>query len=232
MTLAPRILVVDDEPVILSVLKDRLTAEGFEVLQAADGEEALRLEASQPLDLIILDLMLPKVDGYEVCRRIKDHSTVPIIILSARGDELDKVVGFRMGVDDYLTKPFSPSELVWRVRAILRRWQKQEGQTERKKGPLVVGNIFIDPEKRLVMVGGQTVYLTAREFEVLFHLAAHPGMVFTREQILALLGEEGSAEERKNVTSLMSRLREKIEADPGRPAHLKTVWGVGYKLDP
>ncbi len=225
-----KILVVDDEPQILKVVDARLHKEGYTVVTAADGEQALKKFAEQVPDLVVLDLMLPKLDGFEVCREIHKTSTVPIIILSAKGDEVDKIVGFQLGVDDYLTKPFSPSELALRIKAVLRRTAGRGAQHEQETTAVACGELHIDRQKRVVKVRGVPVDLTAKEFEFLWLLATHPEYVFTREQLLYQIWESDYTGDLNNVTVLVSRLREKIEQDPANPVYIKTVWGVGYKL--
>ncbi|MBS4025709.1 MAG: response regulator transcription factor [Clostridia bacterium] len=225
-----RILVVDDEPDILKILKYRLAKEGYEIITAMDGEEALaKFENERPV-LIVLDLMLPKLDGFEVCRIIRERSSVPIIILSAKGDELDKLLGFRMGVDDYLTKPFNPTELVLRIQAVLRRINERRQEIWSKRDQIAVGDIVINKGERTVHVKESYIDLTAKEFECLWVLASHPNHVFSREQLAEQVWESDYPGDINNVTALISRLREKIEDDLGKPKYIKTVWGVGYKF--
>jgi len=224
-----KVLVVDDEPEILTIVEHRLVKEGYTVVTAADGEEALEVFDSFNPDIVILDLMLPKLDGFEVCRRLRARSSVPILILSARSDEIDKVVGFRMGVDDYVTKPFSPSELALRVGAVLRR-TRAAGRGEAEE-VVEVGGLRIDRRRRKVTVNGESVDLTVKEFDLLWFLASNPELVFTREQLLSQVWQSDYPEDRNNVTVLVSRLREKIEDDPSNPRYIKTVWGVGYKFE-
>ncbi len=203
--------------------------EGYQVSTASDGEEALRLAEREQPDLIILDLMLPRVDGFEVCRRLRAYTNTPIIILSAKGDEVDKVTGFRLGVDDYLTKPFSPTELVLRVKAVLRRTRaKDEGQALR----IVYPGLEMDLRTREVKVRGQPVSLTAREFDLLWLMASHPFQVFSREQLFTRIWGEEYLRDENTVTVMIRRLRSKIEQDPDSPAIIVTVWGVGYKFQP
>jgi len=222
-----RILVVDDEPNIREVVDQYLRREGYETIVAADGEEALARSADA--DLVILDLMLPKLDGLEVCRQIRGARDVPIIMLTAKSEEIDKLVGLGVGADDYVTKPFSPRELVARVGAVLRRAQGRP----RQPGDVVqIGGLRINPQLRTVERNGQTVDLTAREFDLLFYLAGHPGQVFTREQLLDQVWDFHFPGDTSTVTVHVRRLREKIEPDPMRPRYVKTVWGVGYKIEP
>lgn len=198
------------------------------MVTASDGEQGLRLFESAKPDLVILDLILPKIDGYEVCRIIRKASMVPIIVLSAKGDEVDKLVGFRMGADDYVTKPFSAAELAMRVAAVLRR---SDGTRDDREGAVLdFGDLCIDRRRRLVTVKGQKVQLTPKEFDLLWVLASHVEYVFTREQLLYQVWQSDYEGDVDNVTVLVSRLRDKIEEDPAHPRFIKTVWGVGYKF--
>jgi DNA-binding response OmpR family regulator len=223
-----RILVVEDEPMVAEVVERYLRRDGHDVRLAFDGQDALDQFAAQPADLIVLDLMLPKLDGATVCRKIRAASDVPIIMLSARGEEPDRLKGLDLGADDYVSKPFSPRELTARVRAVLRRAAKAAPPSRR----LEFERIQIDGKKRLVEVEGHRVEVTAREFDLLYHLASHPRQVFAREQLLASLWNDDVDVDASTVTVHIRRLREKIESDPARPRHVKTVWGVGYRFEP
>jgi DNA-binding response OmpR family regulator len=227
-----RVLVVDDEANIREVLCQYLAAEGFLVTQAADGHEALRMASSQPPDLIILDLMLPGLDGIEVCQRIRETSAVPILMLTARGEEPDKVTGFSSGADDYVTKPFSPREVVMRVQAIMRRLQAASVPAMVLDDTLHLGNLIIRPQLRTVERDGVSLDLTTKEFDLLVFLASHPRQVFSRQQLLDHVWDIGYYGDISTVTVHIRRLREKVEADPSQPQHIKTVWGTGYKFDP
>ena len=224
------ILVVDDEPIVREVVGRYLRQEGFAVAEAADGPEALRRFAAARPDLVLLDLMLPGLDGLEVCRRIRTQSNVPIVMLTAKGDETDTVIGLGVGGDDYVAKPFSPRELVARVKAVLRR--AGEPPPVADGDPLRFGRLTIRPDRRQVEVGGQAIDLTAREFDLLLFLASHPGRVFSREEMLDKVWDWAYASDGGTVTVHIRRLRQKIEPDPERPRHVKTVWGVGYKFEP
>jgi DNA-binding response OmpR family regulator len=224
---AARILVVDDEPTIRGVVEQYLRREGFSTIAAGDGEEAVRL--ADDADLVILDLMLPKIDGLEACRRIRARRDVPVIMLTAKSEEVDKLVGLGVGADDYVTKPFSPRELVARVQAVLRRTR---GLSHAPGDIIQVGDLRINPRLRTVERNGQAIELTAREFDLLHFLASNPGQVFTREQLLDQVWDFHFAGDTSTVTVHVRRLREKIEPDAVRPRYVKTVWGVGYKLDP
>lgn len=226
-----RVLIVEDEANIREVIAQYLELEGFMVLQAADGAEALRLAASQPPDLVVLDLMLPGIDGLEVCRRMRAQSAVPILMLTARGEESDKLTGFAVGADDYITKPFSPRELVVRVRAIMRRVAATRVPAMVLDGALRLGALVIQPQLRTVQRDGTSLDLTAKEFDLLFFLASRPGQVFTRQQLLDNVWDYDYFGDASTVTVHIRRLREKVELDPARPRHLKTVWGVGYKFE-
>ncbi|HKB46198.1 MAG TPA: response regulator transcription factor [Ktedonobacterales bacterium] len=226
-----RILVVDDEASIREVLTQYLELEGFTVLQAADGVEALRSAEAQPPDLIVLDLMLPGMDGLEVCRRLRATSAVPILMLTARSDETDKLAGFAVGADDYVTKPFSPREVVVRVQAIMRRIEATSVPAMVLDDTLHLGNLTIRPQLRYVEREGTPIELTAKEFDLLHFLATHPKQVFTRQQLLDNVWDYGYYGDASTVTVHIRRLREKVELDPARPRHIKTVWGVGYKFE-
>ena len=223
---AQRVLIVDDEATVREVVGRYLQRDGFCVQEASDGEAALRQLRESPPSLIVLDLMLPKLSGEEICRRVRAESNVPIIMLTARGREPDRLLGLELGADDYVVKPFSPRELVARVRAVLRR---SGGDTE--DGPLRVGNLEIDPAPRLVRRNGEPVSLTATEFDLLLLLARHPGQVFSRDQLLEAVWGWDFEGDPSTVTVHVRRLRVKIEDDVQRPRLLKTVWSVGYKLD-
>ena len=226
----PSILLVDDEPIVREVVERYLRQDGFDVAAAADGDEALRRFAAARPDLVLLDLMLPGVDGLEVCRRIRAQSNVPIIMLTAKADEVDTIIGLGVGADDYVAKPFSPRELVARVKAVLRRASAPPPTSD--GDPLRFGDLTIRPDRRQVEVAGRSVELTAREFDLLEFLTAHPGQVFSRDQLLDKVWDWSYASDGGTVTVHVRRLRQKIEADPERPRHVKTVWGVGYKFEP
>ncbi len=224
------VLVVDDEPMVTEVVGRYLEREGFAVAVAGDGEEALRLAREQPPDLVVLDLMLPKLGGLEVCRALRRESRVPIIMLTAKGEETDRILGFELGADDYVVKPFSPGELVARVKAVLRRVAPAEN-AEPTGNAIVIGDLRVNPITREVVVRGVPVTLTAKEFDLLYFLASHPGQVFTREQLMHQVWDFAYAGDASTVTVHVRRLREKIEANPERPRFVKTVWGVGYKFE-
>jgi DNA-binding response OmpR family regulator len=228
---AQHILIVDDEPSIREVVALYLQRDGFSVDAAADGRGALERAAARRPDLVVLDLMLPKVDGAEVYRRLRSLGDIPVIMLTARGTEGDRVAGLEMGADDYVVKPFSPSELVARVKAVLRRAQQLRAGADPRAAPVTVAGLRIDPAARLVEADGRPVALTAREFDLLWFLANHPGIVFTRSQLLDRVWGLDFFGDASNVTVIVRRLREKIEHDPSEPRRIVTVWGVGYKLE-
>jgi two-component system, OmpR family, alkaline phosphatase synthesis response regulator PhoP len=224
------VLVVDDEPAIVEIVRDYLADAGYRVSTARSGEEALRQVRSIRPDLIVLDLGLPGLDGLDVARAIRQSRRIPIIMLTARADEADRVVGLELGADDYVVKPFSPRELLARVRAVLRRSSVADELELDADRPLVVGDLTVDPPRRLVTVGEQTIEVTASEFDLLARMAAAPGRVFTRGQLLeAIHGVAVDAGERA-IDAHVKNLRRKIEADPHRPRRLVTVHGVGYRL--
>lgn len=227
-----RVLIVDDEASVREVLGHYLGVEGFDVLPAADGVTALQLFASTPPDLVILDLMLPGMDGIEVCRRMRATSAVPVVMLTARSEEAEKLAGFRAGTDDYVTKPFSPREVVMRVQAIMRRLEATSVPAMVLDDTVHIGALAIRPQLRRVERNGLPLELTAKEFDLLHFLASRPRQVFTRQQLLDQVWDYSYYGDASTVTVHIRRLREKIEPDPARPRHVKTVWGVGYKFEP
>ena len=227
-----RVLVVDDESNIREVLAHYLEAAGFAVIEAPDGAAALRLAASAPPDLVVLDLMLPGIDGMEVCRRLRAESAIPILMLTARTEEEDKLAGFGVGADDYVTKPFSPREVVVRVQALLRRVEALSVPAMVLDDTLRIGGLVIRPQLRQAERDGVLLDLTAKEFDLLHFLAEHPRQVFSRQQLLTQVWDIGYYGDASTVTVHICRLREKLEVDAARPHHLRTVWGVGYKFEP
>jgi len=221
---------VEDEPSIAEVVSLYLGRADFQVTQARDGQEAMQILKERLPNLVILDLMLPNVDGLAITRWLRDRSDVPIIMLTARREESDRIAGLEMGADDYVVKPFSPQELVSRVRAVLRRThQTSETQTEKA---LVFNDLQIDPITRLVEAQEQEINLTAKEFDMLWYMSNHPRQVFTRDQLLERIWGLSDYIDPSTVTVHMRRLREKIESDASNPKHIQTVWGVGYKFEP
>lgn len=228
MTAKQRVLVVDDEADIRSVVELYLRREGFEVETAADGEAAINAIMSRQPDLIVLDLMMPKMGGYEVTRTVREQFSIPIIMLTSREEESDKIVGLEMGADDYVTKPFSPRELAARVKAVLRRGGPIDEAKE--SAVITMGAMQIDPATRLVTVAGKDIVLTVKEFELLLLLAKNPGRVFNRDEILNKVWGYDFYGDTGTVTVHIRRLREKIETDAANPEYVLTVWGVGYKF--
>jgi len=224
------ILIVEDEPSIAEVVSLYLKRAGYQVAVAPDGQAALDSLGRRLPDLVVLDIMLPQVDGFSIARWLRDRSDVPIIMLTARREEVDRIAGLELGADDYVVKPFSPQELVSRVRAVLRR--TRGGAAQDTEAPLVFAGLRIDPRTRLVTLADSEIALTAKEFELLYWLARHPRQVFTRDQLLEAVWGQSKYIDASTVTVHIRRLREKIEHDPSSPAHLQTVWGVGYKFEP
>ncbi len=233
MTNQPQILVVEDEPSIAEVTRLYLKRAGYRVTLLADGQAALDFLSRETPDLVVLDLMLPGVDGLEITRWLRARSDVPIIMLTARREETDRVLGFEMGADDYVVKPFSPRELVSRVRAVLRRTQGAgAGPAAGGQAVLTFDGLVIDPNTRQVLVDDRQVTLTAREFDLLYLMARHPRQVFNRDRLLDLVWGMSEYIDPSTVTVHVRRLREKLEADPSQPRWILTVWGVGYKFEP
>lgn len=226
-----RILIVEDEPNIAEVVSLYLERADFTVRIARDGEAALKSLEQHIPDLIIMDLMLPEMDGFTLTRWLRERSNVPIIMLTARRDEIDRITGLELGADDYVVKPFSPQELVSRVRAVLRRAGKSQDSIQEEQ-PVVVGNLTINPLARTVLCNEKNIPLTAKEFDMLYLLVTHPRQVFTRDQLLERVWGEAEYIDPSTVTVHIRRLREKLETDPSSPSNLLTVWGVGYKFEP
>lgn len=224
------VLIVDDEPRIVEVIRDYLADAGYRVSTARSGEEALQHLRSITPDLVVLDLGLPGVDGLDVARTVRQRSAVPIIMLTARSDEADRVVGLEIGADDYVVKPFSPRELLARVRAVLRRSSADASATATSDAPLVVGDLTVDRARRRVTRGDQVVDLTAGEFDVLAEMAASPGRVYTRGQLMAVLHGVDTGSGERAIDAHVKNIRRKLEPDPRRPVYVLTVHGVGYRL--
>jgi DNA-binding response OmpR family regulator len=224
-----RVLLVDDEPMVREVLARYLEHDGYDVVTADDGVQALDRFGEHHPDLVLLDLMLPRIDGLEVFRRMRAIGDVPVIMITARGQEVDRIVGLDLGADDYVAKPFSPREVVSRVRAVLRRAAPPDDD-----GPtvLVAGDLEIDVERREVRKSGVPVRLTRKEFDLLAHMAARPGVTLSRTQLLEDVWDFAWDGDSSTVTVHIRRLREKIEDRPSDPARLITVWGVGYRFEP
>lgn len=225
------ILVVEDEPSIAEVVSLYLKRAGYHVQIASDGRQAMNILERQMPDFVILDLMLPQVDGLSLTRWLRDRSNVPIIMLTARREEIDRIAGLEMGADDYVVKPFSPQELVSRVRAVFRRLGQEQMEAESERS-LAFDGLTINPRSRVVTVLDSAIELTVKEFDMLYLLAQHPKQVFTREQLLERVWGGALYIDPGTVTVHVRRLREKIETDPSKPTRLLTVWGVGYKFEP
>jgi two-component system, OmpR family, response regulator ResD len=222
------VLVVDDEPIVREVVVRYLEREGYKTLEAGDGDLARRLVEQHSPSLVVLDLMLPGIDGLELCRWIRGRSELPIIMLTARGEEADRIVGLELGADDYVTKPFSPRELATRVRTVLRRSTPEAKHAER----LAFGDLVIDARTREVTKARAELRLTVKEFDLLWFFASHPRQVFSRDQLMDRVWGYEAALDTGTVTVHVRRVREKIEDDPAHPRVLQTVWGVGYRFSP
>ena len=224
---AMKILIVDDEKLLVKGIKFNFEQDGYTVETAYDGEEALRLAKDKSIDIIILDLMLPKIDGLSVCQKIRDFSRVPIIMLTAKADDIDKILGLEYGADDYLTKPFNILELKARVKAILRR-SRQEKTAERKRTESDDGNLEIDDNLRKIKIDGRWIELTSKEFDLMDLFINNPGKVYSRENLLDIVWGYDYPGDIRTVDVHVRRLREKIEPNPATPAYILTKWGVGY----
>jgi DNA-binding response OmpR family regulator len=222
------VLVVDDEPTIREIVVRYLQRDGYRTLEAADGTRARELLESDPPNLVVLDVMLPGTDGLELCRWIRARSKLPVIMLTARGEESDRIVGLELGADDYVTKPFSPRELTARVRTVLRRAEPTGAEDEQ----LTFDGLVLDAGTREVTKAGKAVRLTAKEFDLLWFLASHARRVFSREDLMRRIWGYSAALDTGTLTVHVRRLREKLEDEPSRPRHLETVWGIGYRFTP
>lgn len=226
-----KILVVDDEVEILNLLIKYLEREGYNVDSASDGQEGLQLFRKNKYDLIILDVMMPKIDGIELCKRLRNETNAPIVMLTAKDDEIDKVLGLRIGADDYITKPFSMTEFVARINAHLRRYLVLSGGlNSQNKSTLVFGELKIDLKSYSVYRGKKEIQLTAKEFELLKFFANNPNQVFTKAQIFKNVWDDTYIEDDNTVMVYIRRLRKKIEENPDKPRFVQTVWGIGYKF--
>jgi DNA-binding response OmpR family regulator len=224
----PTVLVVDDEPIVREVVVRYLKREGFRILEAGDGDRARELIEREPPNLVVLDLMLPGTDGLSLCRWIRSRSDLPVIMLTARGEEADRIVGLELGADDYVTKPFSPRELAARVRTVLRR----AAPPALREARLTFDELELDASTREVTRADEQLRLTAKEFDLLWFLASNPRHVFSRDQLMDRVWGYEAALDTGTVTVHMRRLREKVERDPSHPRFLETVWGVGYRFVP
>ncbi|MGN0353754.1 MAG: response regulator transcription factor [Muricoprocola sp.] len=225
--MANKVLVVDDEKLIVKGIRFSLQQEGMEVDCAYDGEEALNMVKEKSYDIVLLDLMLPKVDGLSVCQQIREFSSVPIVMLTAKGDDMDKIMGLEYGADDYITKPFNILEVKARIKAIMRRTNKPAA-AETKSKTIVVGDLMLDCESRRVSIAGKEINLTAKEFDLLELLVFNPNKVYSRENLLDIVWGYDYPGDVRTVDVHIRRLREKIEENPSEPKYVHTKWGVGY----
>ena len=225
--MANRVLVVDDEKLIVKGIRFSLEQDGMEVTCAYDGEEALTFAREQQFDIILLDIMLPKLSGFEVCQQIREFSNVPIIMLTAKGDDMDKILGLEYGADDYITKPFNILEVKARIKAIIRRTAKQEKKAD-TAGRIQAGDMTIERDNRRVYIEGREINLTAKEFDVLELLATHPNQVYSREKLLTMVWGTDYPGDARTVDVHIRRLREKVETNSSEPKYVHTKWGVGY----
>ena len=225
--MANRVLVVDDEKLIVKGIRFSLEQDGMEVTCAYDGEEALTFAREQQFDIILLDIMLPKLSGFEVCQQIREFSNVPIIMLTAKGDDMDKILGLEYGADDNITKPFNILEVKARIKAIIRRTAKQEKKAD-TAGRIQAGDMTIERDNRRVYIEGREINLTAKEFDVLELLATHPNQVYSREKLLTMVWGADYPGDARTVDVHIRRLREKVETNSSEPKYVHTKWGVGY----
>lgn len=226
-----KILIIEDDLSIAEVEKDYLELHDFEIDISVNGKEGLKRALEIPYDLIVLDLMLPDINGFEICKRIREDKEVPIIIVSARSDDIDKIRGLGLGSDDYMTKPFSPNELVARVKAHLKRYDRLLKKDDINNDIIQIKGLEINNKTRIVLVDGKSVELTVKEYEILLLLASNPNVVFSKEKIFLKIWGYDTDKDEPTITVHVRKLREKIEKNPSEPEYIKTVWGVGYKLE-
>ena len=225
-----RILIIEDESAIAELEKEYLVLSGFEVEVANDGEIGLNKALSEECDLIILDLMLPGVDGFEICRQVREKKNTPIIMVSAKKDDIDKIRGLGLGADDYMTKPFSPSELVARVKAHMARYERLVGSAIEENKVIEIRGLKIDTTARRVWINGEEKAFTTKEFDLLTFLAAHPNHVYTKDELFSEIWDMESIGDIATVTVHIKKIREKIEFDTSKPQYIETIWGVGYRF--
>ncbi|MEE0883748.1 MAG: response regulator transcription factor [Faecalimonas sp.] len=225
-----RILIIEDERTIAELEKDYLELSGFEVEVANDGEVGLKKALNEECDLIILDLMLPGVDGFEICRQVRAEKNIPIIMVSAKKDDIDKIRGLGLGADDYMTKPFSPSELVARVKAHMARYERLVGSAVEENKVIEIRGLKIDTTARRVWINGEEKAFTTKEFDLLTFLAAHPNHVYTKDELFSEIWDMESIGDIATVTVHIKKIREKIEFDTSNPQYIETIWGVGYRF--
>lgn len=224
------ILIIEDDKSIAELERDYLQANGFAVTIVTDGEEGLEEAEANPYDLVVLDLMLPGVDGFEICRRLRKKKDTPILMVSARKEDVDKIQGLGLGADDYMTKPFSPSELVARVKAHINRFERLSAKRDGETEVISVGSLSIEKQTRRVLVEGKDVALANKEFDILLFLASHPNIVFSKDELFVKIWGMEALGETATVTVHINRIREKIEPDPSSPRYIETVWGAGYRF--
>lgn len=225
-----RILIIEDEVSIAELQRDYLEINGYEVDIEKTGDKGLARALREDFDLIILDLMLPNIDGFEICRKIREFKNIPILMVSARKEDIDKIRGLGLGTDDYITKPFSPNELVARVTAHISRYERLVGSNEKKSKTISVRNLVIDKDARRVWVEGQEVNLTTKEFDLLLFLAENPNRVFSREELFDRIWNMDAVGDVSTVTVHIKKIREKIELDSSKPQYIETIWGIGYRF--
>ena len=225
-----KILIVEDESAIADLERDYLELSGFEVEVANDGQTGLEKSLSEEYDLIILDLMLPEVDGFEICRQVRAKKNTPIIMVSAKKDDIDKIRGLGLGADDYMTKPFSPSELVARVKAHMARYERLVGSAVEENKVIEIRGIKIDTTARRVWINGEEKTFTTKEFDLLTFLASHPNHVYTKDELFSEIWDMESIGDIATVTVHIKKIREKIEFDTSKPQYIETIWGVGYRF--
>ncbi len=225
-----KILIIEDENTIAELEKDYLELSGFEVKVSNDGQEGLEHALQEEYDLIILDLMLPNVDGFEICRRVREKKNTPIIMVSAKKEDIDKIRGLGLGADDYMTKPFSPSELVARVKAHLARYERLVGSAVEENKVIEIRGIKIDTTARRVWINGEEKTFTTKEFDLLTFLASHPNRVYTKDELFCEIWDMESIGDIATVTVHIKKIREKIEFDTSKPQYIETIWGVGYRF--
>lgn len=225
-----RVLIVEDDPTIAELERDYLEINGFSAEIVHEGAVGLQKALSDEYDLLILDVMLPKVDGFEVCRQIRLQKDMPILIVSARKEDIDKIRGLGLGADDYMSKPFSPSELIARVKAHLSRYERLRGKGDTQRDVIEIRGLYVDKTARRVLINEREVMLTAKEYDLLVQLASYPNQVFSKEQLFEGVWGMDSAGDIATVTVHIRKLREKIELDPSNPQYVETIWGVGYRF--
>ena len=225
-----KILIIEDEEAIADLEKDYLEMSGYEVLIENDGTKGLEAALKENIDLLVLDLMLPGVDGYEICKKVREEKNIPILMVSAKKDDIDKIRGLGLGADDYMTKPFSPSELVARVKAHLSRYERLVGSSQKANDVIEIRGLKIDKTARRVFVNGEEKIFTTKEFDLLTFLAEHPNHVFTKDELFREIWDMESIGDIATVTVHIKKIREKIEYDTSKPQYIETIWGVGYRF--